>query len=124
MFKPKEDKDDSTKVVTEPPKITLQACQQIVDCLVENVLLLEEGNSSETDQLNHVTGQSGFRRHRRLAGCMQTLHMFAKIHPNLLINHAMTLQPYLTCSQNEVCSLSLHVLFSVFFFFVHFFKFN
>jgi cohesin loading factor subunit SCC2 len=107
MFKPKEDKEDSTRVVTEPPKTTLVACQQIVDCLVDNVLLLEEGTSSETDQMNHVDGKNnGVRRHRRLAGCMQTLHMFAKIHPALLINHAMTLQPYLTCSANEVSRAS------------------
>jgi len=42
LFKPKEDKDDATKVVKEPPKQLVLACQQIVDCLVETVLKSEE----------------------------------------------------------------------------------
>jgi cohesin loading factor subunit SCC2 len=46
MFRPKEDKEDLTKVNTEPPKVLLTACQQIVDCLVENVLRLEEASLS------------------------------------------------------------------------------
>ncbi|CAG0918991.1 unnamed protein product [Notodromas monacha] len=104
MFKPKEDKDDSTKIVTDPPKVTLLACQQIVDCLVENVLLIEECDTKESEQSNHLDAserQSRVRRSSRLAGCMQTLHLFAKIYPSLLLNHGMTLQPYLTCSVNE-----------------------
>ena len=44
MFRPKEDKEDSTKVNVEPPKVLLTACQQIVDCLVENILRLEEAS--------------------------------------------------------------------------------
>ena len=46
MFRPKEDKEDLTKVNNEPPKVLLTACQQIVDCLVENVLRLEEASLS------------------------------------------------------------------------------
>ena len=42
MFRPKEDKEDSTRVNVEPPKVLLTVCQQIVDCLVENILRLEE----------------------------------------------------------------------------------
>ncbi|XP_057671189.1 nipped-B-like protein B [Diorhabda carinulata] len=82
LFKPKEDKDDSTKVMTEPPKALLLACRQIVDCLIENVLSLEE--TSE----NTSTSQ-------RLAACLTTLYLFAKIRPQLLVKHASTLQPYL-----------------------------
>lgn len=44
MFRPKEDKDDSTKANIEPAKALLTACQQIVDCLVENILRLEEAS--------------------------------------------------------------------------------
>ncbi|XP_044256313.1 nipped-B-like protein [Tribolium madens] len=82
LFKPKEDKDDSTKVQTEPPKALLLACRQIVDCLIENVLRLEETNDS--------TGSS-----QRLVACLTTLYLFAKIRPQLLVKHASTLQPYL-----------------------------
>lgn len=82
LFKPKEDKDDSTKVQTEPPKALLLACRQIVDCLIENVLRLEENSES--------SGSS-----QRLVACLTTLHLFAKIRPQLLVKHASTLQPYL-----------------------------
>ena len=59
------------------------ACRQIVNCLIENVLHLEEtsdsGNSSQ-----------------RLVACLTTLYLFAKIRPQLLVSHALTLQPYLS----------------------------
>lgn len=45
LFKPKEDKDDSTKIIYQPPKSLLLACQQIVDCLIENLLQLEESST-------------------------------------------------------------------------------
>nr|XP_023029223.1 nipped-B-like protein [Leptinotarsa decemlineata] len=82
LFKPKEDKDDSTKVATEPPKALLLACRQIVDCLIENVLSLEESTDN--------SGSS-----QRLVACLTTLYLFAKIRPQLLVKHASTLQPYL-----------------------------
>ncbi|XP_018566704.1 nipped-B-like protein isoform X2 [Anoplophora glabripennis] len=82
LFKPKEDKDDSTKIATEPSKALLLACRQIVDCLIENVLSLEESSDS--------SGSS-----QRLVACLITLHLFAKIRPQLLVKHASTLQPYL-----------------------------
>ncbi len=44
MFRPKEDKEDVTKANVEPSKALLTACQQIVDCLVENILRLEEAS--------------------------------------------------------------------------------
>lgn len=52
LFKPKEDKDDSTKIIYQPPKSLLVACQQIVDCLIEHLLQLEETN---TDGKNIIT---------------------------------------------------------------------
>lgn len=83
MFKPREDKDDATKIATEPPKALLLSCRQIVDCLIENVLSLEE-NSLDSN------GSS-----QRLIACLTTLYLFAKIRPQLLVKHASTLQPYL-----------------------------
>ncbi|KAL1493055.1 hypothetical protein ABEB36_011194 [Hypothenemus hampei] len=82
LYKPKEDKDDSTKINTEPSKALLTACKQIVDCLIENILRLEENSTT--------SGAS-----ERLLACMTTLQSLAKIRPQLLINHASTLQPYL-----------------------------
>ncbi|XP_065206815.1 nipped-B-like protein [Planococcus citri] len=81
LFKPKEDKDDSTKVVTEPPKILVTACKQIVDCLIDNIITLD-GRGGNAPQ--------------RLVACVTTLYMFAKIRPQLLVEHAITLQPYLS----------------------------
>lgn len=65
------------------------ACEQIVNCLIENVLRLEE----TTD--NNISSQ-------RLVSCLTTLYLFAKIRPQLLVKHASTLQPYLSlkCQSN------------------------
>ncbi|XP_071872073.1 nipped-B cohesin loading factor [Bombus fervidus] len=90
LFKPKEDKDDSTKMKTEPTKALLTACKQIVDCLIENVLRLEETNLEESEK-SEKKGSS-----QRLVACLTTLYLFAKIRPQLLVNHAITLQPYLS----------------------------
>lgn len=87
LFKPKEDKDDSTKVQVEPPRALLLACRQIVDCLIENVLRLEESGMV-------VEEQGGCSE--RLVACLTTLNLFAKIRPQLLVKHASTLQPYLS----------------------------
>ncbi len=88
LFKPKEDKDDSTKVVTEPPKVLVTACKQIVDCLVDNVISLD-GRGGNAPQ--------------RLVACVTTLFLFAKIRPQLLVEHAITLQPYLSL-KCQVCN--------------------
>ena len=85
LFIPKEDKNDATKVVKEPPKQLVLACQQIVDCLMETVLKSEERSQEET-----ATGQS-----HRIVACLTTTFLFAKIRPQLLIHHVQTLQPYL-----------------------------
>lgn len=94
LFKPKEDKEDSTKLVVEPPKALITACTQIVDCLIENVLRLEETNlpsPSSIEEANQKRGSS-----QRLVACLTTLYLFAKIRPQLLVYHAITLQPYLS----------------------------
>ncbi|CAB3386176.1 Hypothetical predicted protein [Cloeon dipterum] len=92
LFKPKEDKDDAAKVQTQPPQALLTACKQIVHCLIENVLRLEGTrfeSSSET-----MTPEEALTQ--RLVASLTTLYLLAKIRPQLLIDHATTLQPYLS----------------------------
>ncbi|XP_050736968.1 nipped-B-like protein isoform X1 [Eriocheir sinensis] len=88
MFKPREDKEDVTKVVSEPPKSLVTACKQIVDCLVRHILVLEEDGQNATGPQPRTTTQ-------RILACHKTLYLFAKIRPQLLVDHAITLQPYL-----------------------------
>ncbi|XP_042215621.1 nipped-B-like protein isoform X2 [Homarus americanus] len=89
MFKPREDKDDVTKINTEPPKSLVTACKQIVDCLVRHILVLEEdGQENQPADQPRTTTQ-------RILACHKTLYLFAKIRPQLLVDHAITLQPYL-----------------------------
>ena len=90
LFKPKEDKEDSTKLQAEPPKVLLTACKQIVECLIENILRLEETPLDGAEQ-GEKKGSP-----QRLVACLTTLHLFAKIRPQLLVDHAITLQPYLS----------------------------
>ena len=93
MFRPKEDKDDATKKNTEPAAQLVLACGQIVDCLVESVLRMEEsGLDKMSSEPNHP--QRGASN--RFVACLTTLHLFAKIRPQLLIEHVQTLAPYLS----------------------------
>ena len=57
-----------------------KACRQIIDCLVENVLRLEEGveDAASTSQ--------------RLVSCFNTLYLFCKVKPDFLVPHAPTIQ--------------------------------
>jgi cohesin loading factor subunit SCC2 len=76
----------------EPPKAVVTASRQIVNCLVEHVLRLEE--SVDTGGPNG-SGQNSSASQRFVA-CVATLYLFAKIRPQLLVNHAITLQGYLS----------------------------
>ncbi|CAH1242792.1 NIPBL [Branchiostoma lanceolatum] len=64
-----------------------RACVQITNCLVQNVLSLEE-KTAETVE-NRTSSH-------RLVSSLQTLYLFSKVRPELLVDHAMTLQPYLS----------------------------
>uniref|UniRef100_A0A182K7J1 Nipped-B protein n=1 Tax=Anopheles christyi TaxID=43041 RepID=A0A182K7J1_9DIPT len=87
IFEPKESKDDNKKLKKEIPKTLIKACQQIVDGLVEATMRLEGAENT------------------RLVGCITALHLFAKIQPQLLVNHAMSLEPYLNMRcQNQIIS--------------------
>lgn len=45
---------------------------------------------------------SGTGSSQRILACLSTLHLFAKIRPQLLVNHALTMQPYLSL-KCQVC---------------------
>lgn len=67
-------------------KSAILACTQIVDCLVENVLRIEEKSAEMTESTS---------TNSRLVACLSTLYLFSKIKPDLMVRHATTLQPYL-----------------------------
>ncbi|XP_059692593.1 nipped-B-like protein isoform X4 [Haemorhous mexicanus] len=80
-----------------------KACTQLVDNLVEHILKYEE-SLSDSDNKGVNSG--------RLVACITTLFLFSKIRPQLMVKHAMTMQPYLTtkCStQNDfmvICNVA------------------
>lgn len=100
---------------SEPPKPLLTACKQIVDCLIENVLQLEEAPESNTASTSNgnvnASGEgpssSSGGSSQRLVACLTTLYLFAKIRPQLLVNHAITLQPYLSLKCLTKCDYEL-----------------
>lgn len=69
-------------------KASEEASQQIVNCLVENVLSLEERAVAQSEG----KGSSS----QRLVSSLSTLYLISKIKPQLLVKHAMTLHPYLS----------------------------
>ncbi|XP_030647099.1 nipped-B-like protein A [Chanos chanos] len=69
---------------------TRKACVQLVDNLVEHILKYEEA-LSENKSVNST----------RLVACITTLYLFSKIRPQLMVKHAMTMQPYLTTKCNS-----------------------
>jgi cohesin loading factor subunit SCC2 len=76
---------DDNKGKKEISPVLIRSCQQIVNGLVNLVMEYEKSNMG------------------RLVGCMTALHSFAQIRPQLIIEHAITLEPYLNikCSSNE-----------------------
>ncbi|KAM4051010.1 nipped-B-like protein isoform 3-T3 [Anomaloglossus baeobatrachus] len=80
-----------------------KACTQLVDNLVEHILKYEE-SMADSDNRGVNSG--------RLVACITTLFLFSKIRPQLMVKHAMTMQPYLTtkCStQNDfmvICNVA------------------
>ncbi|XP_033150568.1 nipped-B protein isoform X2 [Drosophila busckii] len=84
IFKPKENMlkfdgsvQEPVKKNTEPPQEIVLACQQLADGLVDRLIELEDTDNA------------------RMLGCITTLHLLAKVRPQLLIRHAMTIEPYL-----------------------------
>ncbi|XP_043932364.1 nipped-B-like protein [Protopterus annectens] len=68
-----------------------KACTQIVDNLVEHILKYEE-SLADSDNKGINTNC--------LVACITTLYLFSKIRPQLMVKHAMTMQPYLTTKCN------------------------
>ncbi|XP_056146171.1 nipped-B-like protein A isoform X2 [Lampris incognitus] len=66
-----------------------KACVQLVDNLVEHILKYEE-SLAESKGVNTT----------RLVACITTLYLFSKIRAQLMVKHAMTMQPYLTTKCN------------------------
>ncbi|XP_056888112.1 nipped-B-like protein A isoform X4 [Takifugu flavidus] len=66
-----------------------KACVQLVDNLVEHILKYEE-SLAESKGVNST----------RLVACITTLYLFSKIRAQLMVKHAMTMQPYLTTKCN------------------------
>uniref|UniRef100_A0AAR2K791 Nipped-B protein n=1 Tax=Pygocentrus nattereri TaxID=42514 RepID=A0AAR2K791_PYGNA len=69
-----------------------KACAQLVDNLVEHILKYEES----PDDCENKGGNSN-----RLVACITTLYLFSKIRAQLMVKHAMTMQPYLTTKCNN-----------------------
>nr|XP_020474285.1 nipped-B-like protein A [Monopterus albus] len=72
-------------------KPTKKACVQLVDKLVEHILKYEESLADCEDK--------GVNSGRSVA-CITTLYLFSKIRAQLMVKHAMTMQPYLTTKCN------------------------
>ncbi|KAH8252070.1 hypothetical protein KR032_009299, partial [Drosophila birchii] len=84
IFKPKDNVlksdgslNDPIKKNMEPPQDIILACQQLADGLVDRLIELEDTNNAQ------------------MLGCITTLHLLAKVRPQLLVRHAMTIEPYL-----------------------------
>lgn len=74
----------------------INACTQIVEYLIKTILSLEQiSEDYEKEQ----------QRSSKLAACMSTLNLFTKIRPQMLIKHAMTLEPYMII--NNKCQVSI-----------------
>ena len=56
------------------------------------MVTLEETSAGETTESSSRTGSAS----QKLVACLMTLHLLAKIRPQLLVDHAITLQPYLS----------------------------
>ncbi|KAI7793696.1 putative nipped-B-like protein B-like, partial [Triplophysa rosa] len=68
-----------------------KACVQLVDSLVEHIIKYEESLAD---------GDNKGLASNRLVACITTLYLFSKIRPQLMVKHAMTMQPYLTTKCN------------------------
>ncbi|TMW41999.1 hypothetical protein DOY81_012921 [Sarcophaga bullata] len=77
---------DPIKKIQSPQEIVL-ACQQLADGLVERLIELEDTDNE------------------RMLGCITTLHLLAKVRPQLLVRHAITIEPYLNIKVSSIyCS--------------------
>uniref|UniRef100_A0A0N5APU5 Nipped-B protein n=1 Tax=Syphacia muris TaxID=451379 RepID=A0A0N5APU5_9BILA len=98
------------------------ASRQIVDTLVDSVLSLDSkivagiadesrAGNSESENSNLDAAAIHKEHQERLLACLTTLSAFSKVRPELLVNHAETLQPYL--SMNASGTAEQQVLYQV-----------
>ncbi|XP_030215405.1 nipped-B-like protein A isoform X1 [Gadus morhua] len=73
-----------------------KACIQLVDNLVEHILKYEESLAGAV----HAPVESKGVNSTRQVACITTLYLFSKIRAQLMVKHAMTMQPYLTTKCN------------------------
>lgn len=65
----------------------VKACQQLADGLVNEILKFEASDN------------------QKLLSCVTTLHLLAKVRPILLVNHGITLEPYLNIQTSSANGL-------------------
>uniref|UniRef100_A0A5S6Q9S7 Nipped-B protein n=1 Tax=Trichuris muris TaxID=70415 RepID=A0A5S6Q9S7_TRIMR len=64
----------------------LLAARQIVSCLVENVLVIEE----------RLVDSTNSKSYQRLLFCLSTVYVFSKVEARLMVPYIETMQPYLS----------------------------
>ena len=62
---------------------------------------MEDTAESTEAEPNGDPNKKGVGKSKRVSACLTTLHMFAKTRPLLLVEHAQTLQPYLSIACNN-----------------------
>ncbi|VDM61376.1 unnamed protein product [Angiostrongylus costaricensis] len=88
-------------------KSALSASRQIVDMFMDNVLTLENimaaenGVSVNASNEDLKVAEVHKSNQERLLACLNTLTLFSKVRPELLVRHAETLQPYLSISATQ-----------------------
>ncbi|WKX93369.1 hypothetical protein Q1695_010984 [Nippostrongylus brasiliensis] len=88
-------------------KSSLAASRQIVDMFMDNVLTIENKMATENGVTPNASTEdlAGAELHKanqeRLLACLNTLTLFSKVRPELLVRHAETLQPYLSMSATQ-----------------------
>ncbi|CAG2059217.1 unnamed protein product [Timema podura] len=89
LFRPEDNRHELIKhrMKVKPSQNCVIACQQIIDSLVKNVEKLEP---------SFVEHKQSPESSKLVLMYFSTMHLFAKVHPLLLMNHGATLQPYLT----------------------------
>ncbi|ESN96221.1 hypothetical protein HELRODRAFT_189155 [Helobdella robusta] len=80
-----------------------KACTQIVDCLVDNVLQLEQREAELNRYISNATlpgsatttAATTATPPSRFSSCFSTLFLFCKVKPSLLVKHCIVIHPYL-----------------------------
>ena len=74
--------------------MTIKACEQIVNCLVQQILKPSTQTTANNSTFNANTTTN-------VNSCLLTLFLFCKSYPKLLVPHGTTLSPYLSSKINS-----------------------